>query len=40
VGIKIGKITRIFDEVEDIENQGVTYQAEKNGPTVIWIISG
>jgi hypothetical protein len=40
VGSKIDKITRIFDNVENIKNRGVTYWAEKNGPTVIRIISG
>jgi hypothetical protein len=40
VGSKIDKITKIFDKVEDIKNQGVTYWAEKNGPMVIQIISG
>jgi hypothetical protein len=37
---KIDKITRIFENVENIKDQGVTYWAKKNGPTVIWIISG
>jgi hypothetical protein len=40
VGSKIDKITKIFDKVEDIKNRRVTYWAEKNGPTVIQIISG
>ena len=39
MGIKIDKITRIFDKVEYIKNRGVTYWAEKNGPIVIRIIS-
>jgi len=29
----------VFDKVEDIKNQGVTYRAKKDGPTIIWIIS-
>jgi hypothetical protein len=40
MGSKTDRITRIFDKVEHIKNQGVTYWAEKNGLTVIWIISG
>jgi hypothetical protein len=39
-GSKIEKITGIFDKVEHIKTQGITYWAEKNGPTFIWIISG
>jgi hypothetical protein len=39
MGGKIDKITKIFDKVEDIKNRGVIYQAEKNGPMVIQIIS-
>jgi len=38
MGSKTDKITRIFDSVEDIKNQGVTHCTENNGPTFIRII--
>jgi hypothetical protein len=39
MGSKRDKITGIFDKVEHIKNWGVTHWAEKNGLTVIQIIS-
>jgi len=35
---KIYKITKLFDRVVQLENQGVTYWAERNGPVVVQII--
>jgi hypothetical protein len=38
MGIKIGKTTEVFDNVETLRNQEVTYWAERNEPPVIQII--
>jgi hypothetical protein len=38
MGSKIGKTTEIFDKVENLKIQGVTYWAERNEPSVIQII--
>ena len=39
VGNKIYKITKLFDRVIQLKNQGITYWAKRNRLMVVWIIS-
>jgi len=38
MGNKIYKVTKLFDRVVQLKNQGITYWAERNGLAVVWII--